>query len=262
MSLQSKVAIITGASRGIGKAMALGMAQEGAIVIVAARSETERSNAPGTIHATAAEIQARGGRALALPCNVREEESIDRIVQETLANFGRVDILVNNAGVGSYRTLLDSTIKEWDLVMDINLRAPFICCKAVVPNMIEQGGGSIINISSHAATHIFSSTVEADREAEVALLGQAYGSAKAALERFSWGLAAELGRYNIAVNVLKPLRPVITEGFQAQRPDADYSTWVTPEFMVKAAIFLAGQDAQGVSGAVVTDEEIVRRLGL
>ena len=134
--------------------------------------------------------------------------------------------------------------------------------KAVVPSMVEQGGGSIINISSHAATHIFSSTVEADREAEIALLGQAYGSAKAALERFSWGLAAELGRYNIAVNVLKPLRPVITEGFQAQRPDADFSTWVTPEYMVKAAIFLAGQDAQGMSGAVVTDEEIVRRLGL
>ena len=129
------------------------------------------------------------------------------MVQKTLANFGRVDILVNNAGVGSYRTLMESTIKEWDLVMDINLRAPFICCKAVVPSMMEQGGGSIINLSSHASTHIFSSTVEADREADIALLGQAYGSAKAALERFSWGLAAELGRYNIAVNVLKPLRP-------------------------------------------------------
>ncbi len=262
MSLQNKVAIITGASRGIGKAMALGMAREGATVVVAARSETERNNAPGTIHATASEIQARGGKALAIPCNVREEESICSMVQKTLANFGRIDVLVNNAGIGSYRTLMESTIKEWDLVMDINLRAPFICCKAVVPSMIEQGGGSIINISSHAATHIFSSTVEADREADIALLGQAYGSAKAALERFSWGLATELGRHNIAVNVLNPLRPVITEGFQAQRPDADFSTWVTPEYMVKAAIFLARQDAQGMSGAVVTDEEIVRRLGL
>ena len=261
MPLQDKVAIITGASRGIGKAMALGMAQEGATVVVAARSETERSNAPGTIHATAAEILARGDRALALPCNVREEESIYGMVQETLGSFGRIDILVNNAGFGSYRTLMESTIKEWDLVMDINLRAPFVCCKAVVPSMIEQGGGSIINISSHAATHIFSSTVEADREVDIALLGQAYGAAKAALERFSWGLAAELGRYNIAVNVLKPLRPVITEGFQAQRPDADFSTWVTPEYMVKAAKFMARQDAQDMSGAVVTDEEIVRRLG-
>ena len=101
LTLQDKVAIITGASRGIGKAMALGMAQAGAIVVVAARSEVERSNVPGTIHATAAEIQARGGRALALPCNVREEESIEGMVRETLANFGRIDILVNNAGIGS-----------------------------------------------------------------------------------------------------------------------------------------------------------------
>ena len=262
MFLKDKVAIVTGASRGIGKAMALGLAGEGAAVIVAARTETERGSAPGTIHATVAEIQAQGGRALAVSCNVREEDSIQQMVQKTLDAWGRIDILINNAGVGSYRSFMESTVKEWDLVMDINLRAPFICCKAVVPSMIEQGGGSIINISSHAATHIFSSTVEADREADMALMGQAYGSAKAAVERFSWGLAAELGRYNIAVNVLKPLRPVLTEGFQAQRPDADFSTWVTPEYMVKSAIFLAGQDAHGMSGAVVTDEEIVRRLGL
>ena len=88
------------------------------------------------------------------------------------------------------RQFLEATVKEWDLVMDIDLRAPFICCKAVVPIMMEQGGGSIINVSSHAATNIFSSTLEADATAEVALMGQAYGAAKAGLERFTWGLAA------------------------------------------------------------------------
>ena len=93
------------------------------------------------------------------------------------------------------------------------------------------------------------------------MMGQAYGVSKAAVERLSWGLSAELGQYNIAVNVLRPLRPVLTEGFQAQRPDADYSTWATPEDMVKAAVFLAGQDASGLSGATVTAEEMVRRLG-
>ena len=94
------------------------------------------------------------------------------------------------------------------------------------------------------------------------MMGQAYGVAKAAVERLTWGLSAELGQYNIAVNVLKPLRPVLTEGFQAQRPDADFSTWATPEDMVKAATFLARQDAHGLSGAVVTAEELVKRLGL
>jgi citronellol/citronellal dehydrogenase len=262
MSLSGKVAIVTGSSRGIGKAMALGLARAGAAVVVAARSETERPDAPGTIYATAAEIEALGGKALPLRCNVREEESIYAMAQRALDAFGRVDVLVNNAGVGTYRPFLEATVKEWDLVMDINLRAPFICCKAVAPIMIEQGGGSIINISSHAATNIFSSTLNADQGTEIALMGQAYGAAKAGLERFTWGLAAELGRYNIAVNVLKPLRPVLTEGFQAQRPDADFSTWATPEDMVKAAVFLAQQDAHGLSGAVVTAEEIVRRLGL
>ena len=262
MSLNGKVAIVTGASRGIGKAIALGLAREGAAVVVAARSETERPGAPGTIHATAAEIEAQGGQALAVSCNAREDQSVYGMVQQTMDALGRIDVLVNNAGVGSYTPFLETSLKEWDLVMDIDLRAPFVCCKAVAPIMIEQGGGSIINISSHAATNIFSSTLSADHGSEVSLMGLAYGAAKAGLERLSWGLAAELGRYNIAVNVLKPLRPVLTEGFQAQRPNADFSTWATPEDMVKAAVHLARQNARGLTGAVVHAEEIVRRLGL
>ena len=262
MSLQDRVAIVTGSSRGIGKAMALGLARAGASIVVAARSETERTLTPGTIYATAAEVEALGSKALPVRCNVREEESINAMVQQALDAFGRIDVLVNNAGVGTYRPFLESTLREWDLVLDINLRATYIGCRAVAPVMVEQGGGSIINISSHAAANIFSSTLSADAEESIAMLGQAYGVAKAAVERLTWGLSAELGRYNIAVNALKPLRPVLTEGFQAQRPDADFSTWATPEDMVKAATFLAQQDAHGLSGAIVTAEELVQRLGL
>ena len=127
--------------------------------------------------------------------------------------------------------------------------------------MREQAGVSSVNISSHAATNIFSSTLSADSE-DIALIGQNYGAAKVGLERFTWGLAMELGIHNIAVNVLKPLRPGGTEGFLAQRPDADISTWATPNDMVKAAKFLADQDAQGLTGATVMAEELVRRLGL
>ena len=262
MSLDGKIAIVTGSSRGIGKAMALGLARAGASVVVAARSERERDTAPGTIYATAAEIEALGGKALPVRCNVREEDSIQAMVQQTLDAFGRIDVLVNNAGLGTYRPFLESTVKEWDLVLDINLRATYIGCRAVAPIMVEQGRGSIINISSHAADNIFSSTLSADAAEGIALMGQAYGVSKAGVERLSWGLSAELGQYNIAVNALRPLRPVITEGFQAQRPDADYSTWATPEAVVKAAVFLARQDAAGLSGAIVTAEELVQRLGL
>ena len=261
MSLEGKVAIITGSSRGIGKAMALGLAAEGAYVVVAARSEESRPMLPGTIHPTVAEIEDAGGKALAVPTNVREEDSIRNLVDRTLDELGAVDVLINNAAIGSYTPFLEMTVKEWDLVMSIDLRAPFIACKAVAPIMIEQGGGSIINISSHAATNIFSSTLSADSD-DIALIGQNYGAAKVGLERLTWGLATELGPYNIAVNVLKPLRPVITEGFLAQRPDADVSTWATPADMVKAAKYLAAQDAKGLTGAMVTAEELVRRLGL
>ena len=262
MSLIGKVAIVTGSSRGIGKAVALGLAGQGARVVVAARSESERPGLPGTIHETVAEIERQGGTALAVRCNLREEEDIYALAQRTVDVYGRVDVLVNNAGIGSYRPFLETTVKQWDLVMDIDLRAPFICCKAVAPIMVAQRGGSIINVSSHAATNIFSSTLGADPEAGIALAGQGYGAAKAGLERFTWGLAAELGQHNIAVNGLKPLRPVASEGFRAQRPDADFSTWATPEAMVKAVIFLAQQDARGLTGAIVTAEELVRRLGL
>ncbi len=261
-SLPGKVAIVTGASRGIGKAVALGLAQAGAAVVAAARTAEPRAGLPGTIHDTVAEIESAGGRALAVACNVREEDSIRGMVSRTLDEFGRVDALVNNAGIGGYAPFLQMTLREWDLNLAINLRAPFIACQSVAPIMIEQGGGSIINVSSHAAANIFSSTLGEDHGAGVALIGQAYGASKAGLERFTWGLAAELGRHNIAVNALKPLRPVATEGFRLQRPDADFSTWATPEHMVKAAVYLAAQDARGLTGAIVTDEELVRRLGL
>ena len=106
MPLNGKVAIVTGSSRGIGKAIALGLAEKGARVVVAARSETERPGLPGTIHATVAEIERLGGTGLAVRCNLREEEDIPGLVRRTVDAFGRVDVLVNNAGVGSYSPFL------------------------------------------------------------------------------------------------------------------------------------------------------------
>jgi len=177
MSLSGKVAIVTGSSRGIGKAIALGLAREGVKVVVAASSESERPDSPGTIHQTVAEIQGQGGAGLAVLCNLREEEEISELARRTVDACGRVDILVNNAGIGSYRTFLETTVKQWDLVMDSDLRAPFICCKAVAPIMVEQGRGSIINVSSHAAANIFASTLSADPRFGVTLTGQEYRAA-------------------------------------------------------------------------------------
>ena len=244
MKLSGKVAIITGASRGIGKAIAVGYAQEGANVVVAARTTEEKEGLPGTIHKTAEEVEKLGAKALAIKCDVTKEEDVDNMLRQTLDKFGRVDIMINNAAVAFYAPLLEMPLRRWELVLAVNLRGTFLCCKAVLPKMVEQGSGSIINLSSGAAVRRHLSPT-----------GLAYGVAKAGIERFTWGLAAEVSKHNVAVNCLKPRGAVDTEGMRFWNPKVDWSQWDSPEMMVKAAIFLAQQDASGVTGTVATDEE-------
>ena len=254
MKLEGKVAIVTGASRGLGKAIALGFSNEGAEVVVAARTEMEKEGGiKGTIYKTAEEIQALGRRVLPVRCDVTDEQSVNKMVQKTLSEFGRVDVLVNNSGVAFYSPVVETPLKRWELVLKVNLTGGFLCSKAVLPKMIEQRSGNIINISSLAAN---------EKEETTFPYSLAYAAAKAALDRFTWGLAEEVRPHNIAVNALKPQRIVNTEGMRFWMPDADSSEWVTPEKMVKCAIFLAMQDAKGVSGIVATDEEICTRYRL
>jgi len=250
MKLSNKVAIVTGSSRGLGKAIAIGFAGEGASVVIAARTEVE-GPMPGTIYKTAEEIEALGQRAIAVRCDVTSEESVNNMVQKALAQFGHIDILVNNAGIAYYPPVVETPLKRWELVIRVNLIGAFLCTKAVLPKMVEQRRGSIINITSVSAT-----------ERGPSVTGVAYGVSKAGLERFTWGLATEVGKYNIAVNALKPKGVVDTEGMRFMLPDEDRSQWVSPDMMVKAAIFLAAQDATGVTGTVAFDEEICVWHGL
>ena len=205
MKLSNKVAIVTGSSRGIGKAIAIGLAKEGAKVVVAARAETEDEKLPGTIYKTADEIQASGGSALPIKCDVTDERSVNDMVAKALAEFGHVDIMVNNAGVAFYYPVIETPLKRWELVLRVGLTGAFLCSKAVLPKMIEQKGGSIINISSLAADQRVLSEVST---------GVAYAVAKAGLDRFTLGLAEEVGRYNIAANAVKPAGVVDTEGMK------------------------------------------------
>ena len=158
MGLDRKVAIVTGASRGIGKAIAIGLGREGAKVVVAARTEQETGKLPGTIHETVYEIIRTGGEAIAVKCNVASEEDAESLVARTLDAWGQVDVLVNNAGIGSYLPFTEVSVKHWDLVTAVNLRGPFLCTKFVLPELTRRGTGSILNISSHAAGDIFSMT--------------------------------------------------------------------------------------------------------
>ena len=247
MDVQDKVAVVTGASRGIGKAIALALAVAGADIVCTARSsEASPSKLPGTIDQTAREVEALGRRALAIPMNVAKDEEIEAMARRTLAEFGRIDILVNNAAVSAPGSFLGVSIKHWDLVMNINVRGVYLCTRAFLPTMMEQRSGCIINISSAASW--------ADES-----WGLAYSVSKAALERLTTGLASELRPYNVAVNALQIERFVASEGFVYLTPNADHSTWDKPELVGEDILWLVNRDPT-YTGRVVTLGEIERQM--
>ena len=247
MTLSGRVAIVTGSSRGIGKAIAVALAREGADIVVAARTETARENLPGTIHETANEIQNLGRRCLALKTDVSKEEDVDMMVRRTMSELKRVDILVNNAGISAPGSLVEISAKRWDLVLAVNLRGTSLCTKAILPYMIEQKRGSIINLSSVLGTRVISESI-------------AYGCSKAAIERFTLGLAKELWQHNIAVNALVPSHTV-TEGWMFLNPQVDTSSWQSVSMWGKYAALVAAEDAKTLTGQLLTEEELRTRFG-
>jgi citronellol/citronellal dehydrogenase len=248
MDVRDKVALVTGASRGIGRSIALALAEAGADVVCAARStEGSPSKLPGTIEDTAREVEVRGRRALTIPANVAREADVEAMAGRTLQEFGRLDILVNNAGISAPGRFLDLPVKRWDLVMNVNLRGPVMCTQAFLPRLQEQGGGRIINISSYLA--------------EVLMPGMmSYSVSKIALERFTQFLAAELQPKGIAVNALRIEMNIVTEGWQYLNPSIDYSNWEKPEAASQATLWLATCDP-AYTGQVVTIAEIQQMAG-
>lgn len=241
-SLAGKTAFVAGASRGIGATIAHALAAAGASVAVAARSE-QLGKMPGTIGSVADSIRAQGGRALAVPCDVTSEESVDSAVAETVSEFGGIDILVANAGVLWLGPVESTPLKRWQLCLDVNLTGVFLVTKAVIPHVRARGGGSLMAITTTG----------------VGMAGaNAYWVSKAAAERLYLGLADDLRPDNIAVNCLSPSRVVLTEGWQAGGGGVEIPPEFVepPEAMGRAAVLLAGQDATGITGTVQRSEEL------
>lgn len=252
--MHGKVAIVTGASRGIGKAIAIAFAREGAKVVVAARSEVQpHEKLPGTIGETVGEIEKLGGEAIAVRCDVTSEESVNTMVEATLEKWGRIDVLVNNAAIDFPFPCAEMPLKRWEIVLRVNTTGPFLCSKAVIPTMRKQGGGSIVNIASNAGAERGSGTVG---------YSAIYAVSKAGLDRFTWALAAEEGKNNIAVNAVKPWGVVSTEGMRMWAKPEDQIGWKSPASMVTCVKFLAKQDASGVTGTVAFDDELICWHGL
>lgn len=195
--LAGQVAVITGASRGIGEALARRFAMEGARVVVSARTEqAEDHYLPGTIHQTAAHINEAGGEALAVRADLAVDEDRRQLIAATEAAFGPVDILVNNAAITYFIPVTDFPEKRFRLMMEVQVWAPFQLSQLVLPSMKERGHGWILNVSSGAAIHP-DKTMQGRG-------GTVYGMCKAALERFTTGLAQEVYDDGIGVNVISP----------------------------------------------------------
>jgi NAD(P)-dependent dehydrogenase (short-subunit alcohol dehydrogenase family) len=231
MDIAGKVAVVTGASRGIGRAIAVALAQAGVDVVCTARSTEAQPHKvlPGTIEDTARQVQALGRRALAIPVDVSKEDEVETMARRVLTEFGRIDILVNNAAIATSGSFLEVPVRRWDLVLNVNLRGVYLCTRAFLPSMLERGSGSIINVSSYAS-HTDGSW------------GLAYSVSKAALERLTTGLAAELSPAGITVNALQIERFVSSEGFVYLSPGADLSTWDRPETVGEDLVWLASRE--------------------
>lgn len=251
MKLEGKTAIVTGGSRGIGKAICLALAREGANVVVAARSEQEGqyTRLAGTIHKTAEEIRTAGGSALAVRTNLLEEASVENLARRTMEEFGRIDILVNDAAANFNAMVNDLTVKRWDLMMNVNLRGTFLATKAVLPTMIDQRSGNVLAMTSIAAKR-------GAPPGEVC-----YSITKAGIELFCWGLASEVKEHNIAVNDLYPSGGVATDGFKEvfkfrNLGEEALSRMATPEQIAEAALWMVQQDAINLTGKSLSHEDV------
>lgn len=243
MQLQELVTVITGASRGIGRALALGFAREGARVLAVARTATGGAESlAGLVH----EITDRGGEAVACQCDVSQEGEVQNVIARALSLYDHIDVIVNNAGVAPRGTILQLSADEWDEAMAVNVRGPFLVCKYALPSMMQRQRGSIVNITS------MSSLRYAPRNL-------AYGSSKAALNRFTLNLAEELRPYNIAVNALTPgLIHTRLEATRGPRPEDPRLPAASAEVVVPAAVWLAQQNASTFTGHIVDREEFGR----
>ena len=254
--LAGKVAVITGASRGIGEAIAKRYALEGAKVVVSARTVTKEDHyLPGTITDTVNWINEAGGEAIGVKANLAVEEDRKNLIAETKKAFGFVDILVNNAAITYFTPVVDFSEKHFRLMMDVQVWSPFELSQLVLPGMKEQGSGWILNISSHAAIH-----------PEKTLSGHGgtvYGMCKAALERFTTGLAQEVYSENIGVNVISPglvATPGVVHHKLINESNEDRVTPV--EHMSEACLRLCHGDPQELTGRIDYADEVIKEFNL
>ncbi len=246
--LRGRVAIVTGSSRGIGRAVALRLAAAGCDLCVTAKSTAPTPHLPGSIYETRDAVIALGRRAIAVPCDVRHDEEVDAMVQATLDAFGRIDILINNAGALWWKDVLDTPMNRFDLVLDVNARAAFKTTRAVLPSMIQHGWGHILMMSppidpAHATGKV------------------AYCISKFGMTLIAHGLAEEVRHHHIACNALWPATLIESQATLNYGIGSPH-IWRKADILADATLAVLSHEPPTLTGQALIDEDILRRVGV
>ncbi|WDD97090.1 SDR family oxidoreductase [Thalassomonas actiniarum] len=249
-ALQGKTIIITGGSRGIGREIALKAAADGANIVIASKSDTPHDKLPGTIHSVAEEVEQAGGKALAIKVDVRDEQSIYAMVEQTVGTFGGIDALINNAGAIHLRGIEETPIKRFDLMHAINERAVLLCTQAVLPHLKKSENGHIISMSPPISLkkHWLKPHI-------------AYTVTKYGMSLLTMGLAEELKEHNIAVNSLWPKTAIATAAVEYAIDAKILPMSRTPAIMADAAYEILTSKNLAMTGQTLIDEDVLRAGG-
>ena len=249
-TLSGKTLFITGASRGIGLAIALRAARDGANIAIAAKSAVANPKLPGTIHSAARSVEAAGGRALALRCDIREEDQVRAWVAATVDAFGGIDILVNNASAIWLRGALETPMKRFDLMQQVNARGSFLCAQACLPYLLQAPNPHILTLCPPPSL---------DPKWWGPHTG--YTLAKMGMSFVTLGLAAEFGPQGVAVNALWPRTLIATDALN-MIPGVSTANGRKPEIMADAAHAILVREAQGCAGHFFIDDEVLAEAGV
>lgn len=251
MTFANQVAFITGASRGIGRAIALRLASAGAAIAIAAKTSEPHPALPGTIYTVAEEIEALGGKALPLQVDVRDEQAVQAAVAKTVEHFGGIDILINNASAISLTSTLNTPMKRFDLMFDVNARAAFVCAQACIPHLTKAVNPHILTLSPPL-----------NMDAKWFKDHLAYTLSKYGMSMCTLGLAEEFKSVGIAANSLWPKTTIATSAIAVNFPPEILNASRKPEIMADAAFCILSSDSRSTTGHFFIDEEVLRANGV
>ena len=249
-SLKNKTLFITGASRGIGLAIALRAARDGANIVVAAKTATANPKLPGTVYTAASAIEAAGGKSLPLIVDIRFEDQVHEAVRKTVERFGGIDILVNNASAISLTGTADTPLKRFDLMMDINLRGTYVCSQACLPHLAKA-----------ANPHILTLSPPLDLRAKWFAPHLAYTISKYGMSMCVLGMSEEFRSLGIGVNALWP-RTIIATAALKLIPGAGAESGRTPDIVAEAALHILTRNGRTTTGNFFIDEEVLAQAGV